>query len=86
MGQQANNAGRRATLDEQKQRSAGRTGRTGQDHPARRAMRDDDPSPRVKGKAGGAFGPAPGTVRASTPVKANSLTTGRSKKPARSRQ
>jgi len=85
MGQQANNAGRRAELDEKKQRAAGRRGRTGQESPVRKAMMDAGSGARVKGRTGGASGAAAGKVSGSSSAKANDLTTGRSSRPARKR-
>jgi hypothetical protein len=85
MGQQADNGGRQAQLDQQKQRSAGRQGRTGQESPTRKAILDAQSALPMKGETGGAFGPAAGKVRDSAPVKADYLSTGRSTRPARKR-
>jgi hypothetical protein len=85
MGQQANNAGRQAKLGQQKQRAAGRRGRTGQDAPTRKAILDAGSPMYAKGKTGGASGPAPGKVRNTSPTKANHPTTSRSSRPARKR-
>jgi len=54
MGQQAD-SGRHAELDEKKQRSAGRKGRTGQQAPGREQMASPGGAP-MKGKTGGASG------------------------------
>ena len=52
MGQEANNGGRSANLDEKKERAAGRA----QNDPVREAILDaNDPQP-AKGQTGGAFG------------------------------
>ena len=57
MGQQAN-SGRHASLNDKKQRAAGRTGRTGQSAPGQDQI-DDRVSPNfAKGKTGGAFSTA----------------------------
>ena len=83
MGQQANNGGRQAKLDQKKQRAAGRRGRTGQEAPARKALMDAGSPVRAKGRAGGASGAAPGKVQNSSPARANHLKTGRSTRRAR---
>jgi len=57
MGQQANSH-RNASLNDKKQRAAGRTGRTGQSAPAQDRI-DDRVSPKfAKGKTGAAFSTA----------------------------
>ncbi|HEV2292873.1 MAG TPA: hypothetical protein VGR35_03405 [Tepidisphaeraceae bacterium] len=54
MGQQAQNGGRRATLDDKKRRAAGRTK---QDSPERRAIKESVGLVKhQEGRAGGAFG------------------------------
>jgi hypothetical protein len=53
MGQQANNGGRHAELDEKKLRAAGRRERS----PERQAIADQFDEKPAKGATGGAFGP-----------------------------
>lgn len=54
MGQQAQNGGRRASLDDQKRRAAGRAK---QDSPERKAIKESVGLVKnQKGRAGGAFG------------------------------
>ena len=52
MGQQANNRGRNAELDEKKSRAAGRRGRS----PQRQAIADQFDEKPAKGTTGGAHG------------------------------
>jgi hypothetical protein len=55
MGQESNSR-RNASLDEKKQRAAGRAGRTGQYAPGRDPAGDPLSAEWMKGKTGGAFG------------------------------
>jgi hypothetical protein len=55
MGQRAN-SGRHASLDEKKERMAGRRGRTGQSAPGAEAIRDAGSPVPMKGKTAGAHG------------------------------
>src|SRR3982751_1964583 len=93
MGQREN-SNRKAQLDEEKERGAGRRNTRS---PEREAIKDAmDPVP-MKGKTGGARGKdnraerrgigsaSPGAGGAQSRPKANSLTTGRSTRPARKR-
>jgi hypothetical protein len=89
MGQQAN-SGRNASLDNRKQRAAGRQ----QNTPERSAIKDAAGLEKAKGKAGGAFGReglanrkggvstrgAGGGGGASSQAKDSDITTGRKKK------
>ena len=98
MGQMAN-SGRNASLDEQKQRAAGRRGRTGQASPERQQIKDPAAAEPAKGKTAGAFGRdgranrrggvgtrgGGGGGGESSTAKANHLNTGTSKRTARKR-
>ena len=53
---QAGNSNRNASLDNQKEHSAGRHGRTGQDAPGRAEIADAVEPVPMKGETGGAFG------------------------------
>jgi hypothetical protein len=101
MAQQADNAGRNASLDEKKGRSAGRQARTGQAAPGREQIRDAAVPLPMKGKTGGASGReghpnrrgggvvsqgAGGGGGGPTPAADSYLSTGRSKRPARKRK
>jgi hypothetical protein len=95
---QSSNSGRNATLDEKKSRAAGRRNTKS---PEREAIRDWQRPVAMKGKTGGAKGRddvanktqgrsgftrgGGGGGGASSPAKANNLTVGRSRKPAKKR-
>ena len=95
---QSRNSGRNATLDQRKARAAGRQK---QKSPEREAIRDWQRPVTMKGKTGGAGGRdgvankpegrsgftrgGGGGGGASSPAKANNLTVGRSRKPAKKR-
>jgi len=94
MGQQAQNGGRRATLDSKKRRAAGR----GKDSsPEREAIKDSVGLSKEKGAAGGAFGKSGTANRRGTggagegggggaaDAKSRIVDVGRSTKPARKR-
>ena len=93
MGQQAQNGGRRATLDSKKRRAAGR----GKDSsPEREAIKDSVGLSKEKGAAGGAFGKSGTANRRGTggagegggggaDAKSRIIDVGRSTKPARKR-
>ncbi len=53
---QASDSGRNASLDEQKQRAAGRRGRTGQHDAAREQIQDAATDQPATGEVAGAFG------------------------------
>ena len=94
MGQQAQNGGRRATLDNKKSRAAGRLK---QNSPEREAIKDSVGLAKSKGRAGGAFGKAGTANRRGTggsgeggggggaDSKSRIVDVGRSTKPARKR-
>ena len=80
---QARNSGRRASLDDQKRRAAGRE----QNMPESRAIRDAYTELPARGRAGGAFGKAGQAHRAGAPRRAKdaAVTTPRSSRPPRKR-
>ncbi len=94
MGQQAQNGGRRASLDDKKRRAAGRAK---QDSPERSAIKDSVGLATPKGRAGGAFGKNGVANRRGTggigeggggggaDAKSRLVDVGRSTKPARKR-
>lgn len=98
MGQMAD-SGRNASLDEKKQRAAGRRGRTGQHDAAQEQIKDAATGDSGSRKTRGAFGGDGKASRAggvgtrgggggggeSTMAKANHLNTGASKRTARKR-
>jgi len=86
MGQQANSQ-RNASLNDKKQRAAGRTRRTGQAAPGQDQI-DDRVSPKfAKGRTGGAFSTAqPAHERSASTIKgsgrgSSNETVGRSRRP-----
>ena len=86
MGQQANSH-RNVSLNDKKQRAAGRAGRTGQAAPGQEQI-DDRVSPKfAKGKTGGAFSTAePADERSASPIKesgkdSSNENAGRSRRP-----
>lgn len=99
MGQRAN-SGRNASLDQKKDRMAGRGSRTGQAAPGRDAIKDSMSPAPMKGKTGGAHGRdnranrkggiesqgAGGGGGGPDPAASNHLSTGASTRPARKRK
>ena len=80
---QARNSGRNATLDEKKQRAAGRRKQRG---PEREMIADWQKPLAAKGKTGGASGRGGVANRRAAPLaKSASFMVGRSTKPARKR-
>lgn len=86
MGQQANSH-RHASLNDKKQRAAGRTGRTGQSAPGQEEINDRVSPKFTKGKTGGAFSAAePADERGASTIKQSgrgslNVNMGRSRRP-----